>query len=44
MKQIVQTSPNYCGHVFLTFFTLENIPYDATFKEWKKAKVCQLEA
>jgi hypothetical protein len=25
------------------FFTLEKFPYDATFEEWKKAKVRQLE-
>jgi hypothetical protein len=25
------------------FFTLENLPYDTTFEEWKKAKVRQFE-
>jgi len=43
-KKIVWTSPNYCGHVFPTFFTLEIFPHDATFKEWMKTKVLQLEA
>jgi hypothetical protein len=41
VELIKGTSFDYFGHVFTSFSTLENFPYDAIVDEWKKAKVQQ---
>jgi hypothetical protein len=43
-NRLCEHLPTVVGMFCQPFFTLKSFPYDATFEEWKEAKVCQLEA